>query len=286
MAVARPMYQQIAEDLRQQIESGVLTRDSQLPTELELRDTYAASRNTVRNAIMRLTILNLVETRPGRGTFVVRTADPFVTILSCVSDLETTAGSVDPESAAYLSEVNKERPKATIGPLKVEIQVLPPEVAWRFRLEPSAQVVSRHQQRFADDTPWLLQISFYPAEFITGGAGRPLTAEDVKGGAVHYAAETTGLKQAGHGDWGTVRNRDGSGRAFSRITREAAVLEDFRMAFDESKRPMRVVTVFPADCAEFIVRVGRVSGPQSETDAGKAEWLQTGPLALPARPAA
>ena len=40
------MYRQIAEDLRQKIESGMIAPGSQLPTELELRETYSASRNT------------------------------------------------------------------------------------------------------------------------------------------------------------------------------------------------------------------------------------------------
>ena len=53
------------------IESGELPPGSQLPTELELRDRYSASRNTVRDAIKWLTAHDLVETRPGQGTFVV-----------------------------------------------------------------------------------------------------------------------------------------------------------------------------------------------------------------------
>jgi DNA-binding GntR family transcriptional regulator len=36
--MANPMYRQIAEDLREQIESGQLEPGQQLPTELELRD--------------------------------------------------------------------------------------------------------------------------------------------------------------------------------------------------------------------------------------------------------
>src|SRR5690348_2236490 len=60
----QPMYQQIADDLRRQIESGVLSPGQQLPTELDLREKYDASRNTVRDAIKRLTSLGLVETRP------------------------------------------------------------------------------------------------------------------------------------------------------------------------------------------------------------------------------
>ena len=73
----QPMYQQIAEDLRKQIDSGLLARGSQLPTELELRERYNASRNTIRDAIKRLTSQGLVETRPGQGTFVTTEGRPF-----------------------------------------------------------------------------------------------------------------------------------------------------------------------------------------------------------------
>jgi len=74
-----PMYRQIADDLRAMIESEELAPGQQLQTEIELRDQYGASRNTVRDAIKWLTTLGLVETRPGQGTFVVKKLDPFVT---------------------------------------------------------------------------------------------------------------------------------------------------------------------------------------------------------------
>ena len=77
-----PMYRQIAEDLREQIESGRLEPGQQLLTELELREHYGASRNTVRDAIKWLTSLGLVETRPGQGTFVVRKIHPYATTLT------------------------------------------------------------------------------------------------------------------------------------------------------------------------------------------------------------
>jgi GntR family transcriptional regulator len=50
-----PMYRQIAEDLRQEIESGGLAPGSQLPAESEFREHYDASRNTVRDASGSLT---------------------------------------------------------------------------------------------------------------------------------------------------------------------------------------------------------------------------------------
>jgi len=51
-----PMYRQIADDLRAMIESEELAPGQQLQTEIELRDQYGASRNTVRDAIKWLTV--------------------------------------------------------------------------------------------------------------------------------------------------------------------------------------------------------------------------------------
>jgi GntR family transcriptional regulator len=76
------MYRQIAENLREQIISGQIAPGAKLRTEIELREHYGASRNTVRDAIKWLITLGLVETRPGQGTFVVQKIDPFVTTLT------------------------------------------------------------------------------------------------------------------------------------------------------------------------------------------------------------
>ena len=57
--MSSPMYRVIAEDLRQQIETGALEPGAQLPTETGLRETYGASRNTIRDAIKLLTQLGL-----------------------------------------------------------------------------------------------------------------------------------------------------------------------------------------------------------------------------------
>ena len=62
--MAEPMYRQIADDLQRRIESGELEQGAQIPTEIELREHYEASRNTVRDAIKWLMTRGLVETRP------------------------------------------------------------------------------------------------------------------------------------------------------------------------------------------------------------------------------
>ena len=250
----QPLYLQIADELEEQIKSGDLTPGSQLPTEDDLRDQYRASRNTVRDAIKRLVGQGLVETRPGQGTFVTKKIDPFVTVLT---GNPAAGGAAGGEGASYLSEVSANRRKPYMTMPKVEVQSAPPVIAGRLRVPPGTQVVSRHQQRYIDDTPWSLQTSFYPMDFITRGATRLITTEDIQPGAVHYIEEAIGLSQLGYRDWITARRPDSNEQRFFRIPHDFAVFEIFRTGFDQHRKPMRVtVTVFPVDRNQFIVNVG------------------------------
>jgi GntR family transcriptional regulator len=252
MAV-RPMYQQIADDLRAQIEAGALAGGTQMPTEIELQDRYNASRNTVRDAIKRLISVGLVETRPGQGTFVRTKTDPFVTVLTAAPNTGFGGG----EGATYLSQVSARHRRARVTTPKIEVLTPPETITRRLRVEPNAQVVSRHQERYIDDIPWSLQTSFYPMEFITRGATRLLMAADIEQGTAAYLAESLGVRQTGYRDWITVRVPDATEQASFGLAHDATVFEIFRTAFDQTQTPMRVtVTVFPADRNQFIVDVG------------------------------
>src|ERR1700684_4559742 len=96
-----PMYRQIAEDLRLRIETGEIAPGEQLPTELELRDQYSASRNTIRDAIKFLATRGLGETKPGQSTFAVQLIDPIVTTLS----QDPEAGLAGGEGKAAFAEI-------------------------------------------------------------------------------------------------------------------------------------------------------------------------------------
>ena len=179
-----PMYRQIAEDLRAQIESGDLKPGQQLRTELELRDHYGASRNTVRDAIKWLTTLGLVETKPGQGTFVTRKIDPFVTTLT------GDAGTGQDEQPSYLSEVSEKNRSPSVSPVQVEIQVASEEMATTLRIKKGAEVISRHERRFIDGNPWSMQTSYYPMEFADRGASDSGARRDIDKGTVRYLKDT------------------------------------------------------------------------------------------------
>src|ERR1700719_2437345 len=123
--MAEPKYRQIAQELRQQIQSGTPGPGERLPTEIELMDRHNASRNTVRDAIKLLGTLGLVETKPGMGTFVIEKFEPFVTTLS--ADPETGLGGGEGD-AAYSEVMERGREPSWSIP-KVEVQVATGNVA-------------------------------------------------------------------------------------------------------------------------------------------------------------
>ncbi len=68
-----PKYQQVFENLRQQIESGRLAPGTRLPSETTLVSTFGASRITVGRAMRDLQRAGLVARRVGSGTYVQKT---------------------------------------------------------------------------------------------------------------------------------------------------------------------------------------------------------------------
>src|SRR5918911_3603473 len=66
----RPLYEQIAERLREQILGGALAAGERLAPEHELARQFGASRITIRGALEVLKREGLVVTRQGLGSFV------------------------------------------------------------------------------------------------------------------------------------------------------------------------------------------------------------------------
>jgi GntR family transcriptional regulator len=256
--MANPMYRQIGEDLRAQIESGDLRPGEQLRTEIELREHYGASRNTVRDAIKWLIALGLVETKPGQGTFVVQKIEPYLTNLTGSPKVPTLYGEVEDSSAGQVE--TRYRMLMSTDP-QIEIQKAPAAVASQLQVSEGSQVISRHQKRYIDETPWSMQTSFYPMGFVLKGADRLIQADDIAVGTVKYLADTLGLKQVGYRDWITVRAPDPTEASFFNLPSDGrvAVYEIFMVAYDQTGTPMRLtVTVYPADRNQFIVNVGAV----------------------------
>ena len=264
-SMANPMYRQIAEDLREQIESGELAPGQQLQTELELREHYEASRNTVRDAIKWLTTLGLVETRPGQGTFVVQKIDPFITTLT---------GDPRParrrEDTRYLSEVRAGTGSRTSA--RSRLRSRKPLTMWRTTLQKPGH--GGHQPartRFIDGIPgrcgrritrWISRTA------ERNGSGAPA---DIEEGTVQYLADTLRIHQWVTGTGSPCGRRTPTKRSSSNcLRRPVPMYEISRTAYDGNGQPMRLtVTVYPADRNQFVVDVGTV--PELQRGAGTSQ---------------
>jgi GntR family transcriptional regulator len=249
-----PMYRQIAKELQERIESGELAPGTRLPTEIEMREQYDASRNTVRDAMKVLITRGLIETHAGHGTFVVdNRIAPFITVL----DDRTSFG----DSVHYASEVAAHSRVAATSAPRVEIHQATGVVASGLKLPEGALVVSRHQQRYIDGTPWSLQTTFYPMQYVDDGARRLIEAIDMPRGVVRYLKETLGIEQVGWRDMITVRVPDANESAFFRLpeNRRVAVFEIQRTGFEESGAPLRLtITTYPTDRNCFVRYFGKI----------------------------
>lgn len=222
-----PKYKEIAEDLRKRIRSGEFAPGDKLPTEGHLGDAYEASRNTIRQAVERLTREGLVAKRQGQGTFVTIQVDPFVVVLSTKTPGIDGGGM---EGATYLSRVTEQHREPHSSKPRVEIQACPEEIALRLGIRPDDDVISRRQKRYIDDVPWSLQTFFYPYE-LASKADRLLKAADIEEGTVRYLAETWGLEQVGYRDWTKIRAPDSDEQQFFELGPDETIFELFRTAF-------------------------------------------------------
>jgi GntR family transcriptional regulator len=259
--MAEPMYKRVAEDLRGRIESGEIAPGSKLPTEVELMDEYgekfgspsggvSISRNTVRDAIKLLATRGMVVSRAGKGTFVVRKIDPFVSTLSGSPEVGRETVRYMSEVDSYGSEVEASGRKPNVTVPRVEVQGASGRVASLLALAEGTMVISRYQERSIDETPWSTQTTYYPMEWVTRGASRLLVAENITDGIIGYVENALGFKQVGLHDLITARVANSHESAFFDLPEDGqvAVFEISRVGFDENGNPIRLtVTVYPAD---------------------------------------
>jgi GntR family transcriptional regulator len=257
MAQQVPRYVEIADELRQEIESGALPRESQLPTEAQLQARFGASRNTVRDAVKLLVVERLLETRGREGTWITKAHVPFVTTLS--TDPSTGLGGGGEEGATYPALVLEAgRKNARAGTPKVEILECPAQIATRLQIKQGEPIVSRFQKRYIDDTIWSLQTSYYPMAWVEKGATKLLQPKDITDGTVAYLAQLD-LKQDGYRDLVSARLPNEEEKALFNLTHNHTVMEVYRTSFTADGTPVRVtVTAYPSDRNQIVYDIGTV----------------------------
>ncbi len=152
LATAAPLYNQIAESLLNQIESGALAPGTRLPPERELSETLGVNRMTLRQALQVLENQGLLVRRQGNGTFV---AGP---------KIERQAGRLVSFTRGMLRRGYK--PGAQV--ISFEQRPVEAAIALHLRLPVSASVYVIHRLRSINSEPVMLERYTIPVERFPG----------------------------------------------------------------------------------------------------------------------
>ncbi len=77
---AKPIYEQIITEIKRRIVRKELEAGDKLPSQREMARTVGVNPNTIQRAYREMEMMRLVETKRGRGTFIVDSKDNVVEI--------------------------------------------------------------------------------------------------------------------------------------------------------------------------------------------------------------
>jgi GntR family transcriptional regulator, frlABCD operon transcriptional regulator len=144
----QPLYRQIRQMLKNDIEQGKYKPDEQIPTEAELCETYKVSRITIRKAIEDLAVEGILTRIPRRGTFV--TSKKFQNELLSVSGFS--------EFSHQLGMI----PNSRI--LRSEVIQAPKDVAERLHIQVDSPVLELERLMYVNDRPLFYDIAHFSLE--------------------------------------------------------------------------------------------------------------------------
>jgi len=147
-----PLYYQLAEWVREQVQSGQLAPGDQLPSERELCEQAGVSRMTARQAVTYLAREGVLLVRAGVGTFV---AEPKLT-----HDALHLLG--------FSEQMMRQGGRVTSTVLEQVVVTPPTAAANALELAAGEKAVRIARLRFADGVPLLLETSVLPLSLCAG----------------------------------------------------------------------------------------------------------------------
>lgn len=165
-----PLYQQLAEELKDQIEKGQIKENERIMTEMELSEKYQISRITVRKALELLVDEEILTRKRGIGTFVSgkkmkRNMNQFM---------------------GFTQNCEMNGQKAGTKFLSAEILKARPSDMKNLRLSGDDKVISIRRLRYCDDTPVILEENHFPRKYAF------LLAEELNG-SLHALLAANGV---------------------------------------------------------------------------------------------
>ncbi len=159
-----PLYVQLADQLRQQIEAGDLEPGSALPSEPDLVRRYNLSRTTVRQALNLLADENVIIKVQGKGTYVRQPAiQQDLMSLQTITEIVTRAGLV---------------PDVQVLAVESQTQVAP-HVVKQLQLSPDDRVVRVKRVHLVEQQPIAYAVIYLSGRFEWRFSVEDLTKQSI-----------------------------------------------------------------------------------------------------------
>ena len=232
-----PIYIQIEEQLKQQVQQGDFPIGTAIPSERELTERFSVSRMTVRQAITNLVNDGLLYREKGRGTFVAspKVEQPLNGLTSFTEDM--VARGMVPSSKM------------------INFEILEPEsdIAAALQLADGDEVYFVERIRFADDKPMAIERTYLPVEQFPG-----LNQDSFKGSLyalIENDQQLTISRATQRMEAGLVKKEDAD---LLHIKQPAAILMIERTSYLEGELPFEVVrSTYRADRYKFTTDIKR-----------------------------
>ncbi|EGA88502.1 GntR family transcriptional regulator [Planococcus donghaensis MPA1U2] len=232
-----PIYIQIEEQLKQQIQQGDFLVGTAIPSERELTEYFGVSRMTVRQSVTNLVNEGLLYREKGRGTFVAspKVEQPLNGLTSFTEDM----------LARGMTPSNK-----IIG-----FEILEPEadVAADLQLADGEKVYFIERIRFADDKTMAIERTYLPVERFPG------LHRDLLQGSLYAMIENNQQLKISHAtqrmEAGMVKKDDAE---LLQIDVPAAILMIERISYLDGDVPFELVrSTYRADRYKFTTEIKR-----------------------------
>lgn len=227
-----PIYHQLEEQIKLQIENGDLKEDEAIPSEREFAERFQISRMTVRQAINNLVIESYLYRQKGRGTFVNKK--------KVEQELQGMTGFTEDMLSRGMTPSSKL--------LSFEIIPADKKTAQELSITENELIYKIKRSRLADGFPMALETASIPVDIIPG-----LTEENSNQSLYHYIEENLSLSisEAKQEIEASIANCDDA-KELS-IEEGAPILLIMRISFLQDGTPFeQVKSSFRADRYRFI----------------------------------
>lgn len=228
-----PVYIQIHNQLRENIENGHWKVGQKIPAERELAAEFGVSRMTLRQAIQTLVDEGVLERRVGSGTFVAsRKVQDKMAGVTSFTELMIAAGK-KPSSKTISYHLTT--------PSQSEIE--------RLKLEPDERVLRMERIRYGNEIPICYEVATVPAKLVENFSKTEITS------SFYRTLEKKANLYPGHAvQWASAISATEKIAEYLRIRRGDALLHLIQLSYLQDGRPFEYVhTQYVGSRFEFVL---------------------------------